>query len=259
MTQTVLKEIYAFVARLKDLYSDQAALVLLGLPLAAFVFAFFGLIFIKKMRPLSRVWFTALSDICVLLFLALALVSEEEELLPAISFALLVKVAYLFLYGLLCALPRWDRAPRRKEKKLQKAQRRAKKLFELSGEEQEESEDAAAHSAAYTGSACGAKGESAYSCKTGEGKTSFAPPPKVRCFTDEGKLEVEKDVRLGHIQSVLERLKAMPLGAGDRLEAEKMGELLSVYRTKGELSAQEAAALNDILAALLKMMAKYDL
>ena len=41
-------------------------------------------------------------------------------------------------------------------------------------------------------------------------------------------------------------------------EAEKMEELLRIYRDKGTLTPAEGETLNDILAALLKMMAKYD-
>ena len=71
----------------------------------------------------------------------------------------------------------------------------------------------------------------------------FVPPPvsesdpprpqKVRCFSEGARVCVDKDVRLE--------------------------EMLRVYRAKTELSAAEADALNDILASLLKMMAKYDL
>lgn len=82
-----------------------------------------------------------------------------------------------------------------------------------------------------------------------------APPQPAR----EGSVVVERDVRLGHIFSALERLRDLPLSAGDRLEAQKTEELLTVYRAKGALSAAEAETLNDILAALLKMMAKYRL
>lgn len=64
-------------------------------------------------------------------------------------------------------------------------------------------------------------------------------------------------VRLDYVLSVAERLLSLPLGAGDRLEAEKMNTLLEVYRGKEKFTAEECAALNDILAALLKMMAKY--
>ena len=84
-------------------------------------------------------------------------------------------------------------------------------------------------------------------------------PAMVRCFAEEPArpVVVEKDVRLGHIFSTLERLRDLPLSAGDRLEAQKTEELLTVYRAKGTLTSAEAETLNDILAALLKMMAKY--
>ena len=84
-------------------------------------------------------------------------------------------------------------------------------------------------------------------------------PAKVLCCEEreERETEVEKDVRLGHIFGVLERLKQLPLSPGDRLEAEKAQQLLTAYRAKRTLCAKEAETLNDILAALLKMMAKY--
>ena len=95
-----------------------------------------------------------------------------------------------------------------------------------------------------------------------EGVASLRPAPAmVRCFAEEPPerrpVVVEKDVRLGHIFSTLERLRDLPLSAGDRLEAQKTEELLTVYRAKGALTSAEAETLNDILAALLKMMAKY--
>lgn len=83
-------------------------------------------------------------------------------------------------------------------------------------------------------------------------------PRLVRCFPQGGDVVVGEDVRLGHIFSVLEKLRSLPLSAGDRLESEKYADLLNVYRTKGNLCAEEARSLNDILASLLKMLAKYD-
>ena len=91
-----------------------------------------------------------------------------------------------------------------------------------------------------------------------EGKKTKGRAADVR--REEGaarRVVVEKDVRLGHIFSTLERLRDLPLSAGDRLEAQKTEELLTVYRAKGTLTSAEAETLNDILAALLKMMAKY--
>lgn len=88
---------------------------------------------------------------------------------------------------------------------------------------------------------------------------AMPPPPASPQPAREGSVVVERDVRLGHIFSALERLRDLPLSAGDRLEAQKTEELLTVYRAKGALSPAEADTLNDILAALLKMMAKYRL
>lgn len=85
-----------------------------------------------------------------------------------------------------------------------------------------------------------------------------ALPRKVCCFGDvpRGKMPIG-DVRMDYALSVAERLRAMPLGAGDRLEADKMCELLHIYKDKAALSGEECGALNDILASLLKMLAKY--
>lgn len=83
-------------------------------------------------------------------------------------------------------------------------------------------------------------------------------PPKIDCFGENDRVVVEKDVRLGHVRSALNRLRGLQLGASDRLEAEKMSDLLSVYEAKGTLCGKEADALNDVLSCTLKMMAKYD-
>ena len=83
-------------------------------------------------------------------------------------------------------------------------------------------------------------------------------PAKVCCFDGEERVLVDRDVRLSHINALLERLRGMKLGAGDRLETEKAADLLSVYGGKVSLSAAEADALNDLMASLLKMLARYE-
>lgn len=131
---------------------------------------------------------------------------------------LLAKAAQIVLYGLVCALPA----------KVREKKPRAKRAPVFEEGERE----------------CAGKEETL--------------PPKVRCFGEEDVPAQVKDVRTEYAQSVLGRLREMPLGAGDRLEAEKFAALLSVYSQK-TLTEKEAESLNDILAALLKMMAKYDL
>ena len=57
--------------------------------------------------------------------------------------------------------------------------------------------------------------------------------------------------------AALERLRSLPLGAGDRLETDVIRNMLNVYAAKGVLSAEETRALNNYLATLLKLMSKY--
>ena len=225
MSLQIFGEIVGFFGDAGELFCDISVLILLLLPLAAFAVYFPLLLCIGKVRQKSRVWYLVGGDLCLFLLLALYLCRGDlQDAAPVLALFLCAKVVYLLLYGAVCLVPAQKKEKTKKKPRLPAA-----------AEEEE----------------------------------LFAPPPvpesdpprpqKVRCYSEGARVYVDKDVRLEHIFSVLERLKEMPLGAGDRLEAQKMEELLRVYRAKTELSAAEADDLNDILASLLKMMAKYDL
>ena len=173
-------------------------------------------------RPSARVGNALLRRVSAGADCAVSHRRERETLLSFLALALADRAACTLLYALLFV-------PLRREKRSKKEKRkpRAEEFFDLQGEGPSLSEQP-------------------------------NKPAMVRCYAEEDRVSVEKDVRLGHIFSVLERLKDLPLGAGDRLETEKFREMLEVYRAKGDLTAKEAETLNDILASLLKMMAKYD-
>ncbi len=73
----------------------------------------------------------------------------------------------------------------------------------------------------------------------------------------EQSVGLEKDVHIDHIYKTLENLRRQKLTTGDRLECKKIEEILRLYCMKEEFTKAEVALLNDILASLLKMMAKY--
>ena len=203
--------------------NDVSAFVLLALPPAAILLFFVLRLTVRRARGLPRGWAMPFCDACLLALTALFLIGgERETLLSFLALALADRAACTLLYALLFV-------PLRREKRSKKEKRkpRAEEFFDLQGEEPSLSEQP-------------------------------NKPAMVRCYAEEDRVSVEKDVRLGHIFSVLERLKDLPLGAGDRLETEKFREMLEVYRAKGDLTAKEVETLNDILASLLKMMAKYD-
>lgn len=68
----------------------------------------------------------------------------------------------------------------------------------------------------------------------------------------------ESGLRLGHTLDLLDRLKKTELEASDRLEADALSHTLESYREK-ELTAEEMRSLNDCLATVLKLTAKYKL
>ena len=80
---------------------------------------------------------------------------------------------------------------------------------------------------------------------------------KEESIQEEHDTVMEKDVHIVHIDQTLESLKRQKLSAGDRLECKKIEEIIRLYRVKSTLSHVEVSVLNDILATLLKMMAKY--
>lgn len=224
MSSAVIEGLPAAVrAAGRALLCDASALILLAFPLAAFVV--FALL--CRFRTAPRGAYLALSSACAALFAAL-FPAAGEPAEPALCVALAAWAVYALLFCVLLFIRRRKRRPERR-----KGPSRA-------GEEEEEVRTE------------GQEGMPRPSAPVPE------LPRKVRCFAQGGRVVVGEDVRLGHAFSVLERLLSLPLGAGDRLEAQKAEDLLSVYRGKGELSAEEARALNDVLASLLKMLAKYE-
>ena len=86
-------------------------------------------------------------------------------------------------------------------------------------------------------------------------------PPKVCRFERdhiEGATATEQGVSLSYADSLLERLRAKDLNAGDRLETEELSRRLDYYRDK-PLTESERSTLNDCLASILKLTAKYQL
>ena len=68
----------------------------------------------------------------------------------------------------------------------------------------------------------------------------------------------ESSMRLSHATDLLEQLTKSELSASDRLEADALAHTLEGYRDK-ELTFEEMRSLNDCLATILKLTAKYKL
>lgn len=251
-----------FLSRAQDaaafLYIDGALLPLLALPpAAALCLAAVGL-FLPRGRAALRRALRAVRIACGGLLLALFLLAGA----PAPAYGVIVLAQLLA-----CALALPLHIPARKPARAQTKQPVLPRAKGAKGEKQRPQTDAP----------CAVRPIPLAEARprpippappAGEGQAAFHAPPPLQPAPPaaappqparEGSVVVERDVRLGHIFSALERLRDLPLSAGDRLEAQKTEELLTVYRAKGALSAAEAETLNDILAALLKMMAKYRL
>ena len=74
----------------------------------------------------------------------------------------------------------------------------------------------------------------------------------------EPVLEEGSELRLSHARELLETLKKSELSASDRLEADALSRTLDGFDEK-ELSFDETRTLNDCLATILKLTAKYKL
>lgn len=68
----------------------------------------------------------------------------------------------------------------------------------------------------------------------------------------------ESGLRLKHANELVEKLQKCELSASDRLEVDALSHTLSGYGER-ELNAEELRALNDCLATVLKLTAKYKL
>ena len=227
ISQTVLK----VAKNLGSGFNGGWALFITALPVALFIGYLIVYISNKSARNKGRVIFSAFSDLCTYLFLAFSLFSclvnyDIETGVLVIGVALILKAGYMILYGVLSAFPAY------KEKKKKSNAIFNQEYFDL-GENFSQTQ-----------------------------KNYSKEPKKGCCYTQESaeilNEEYPAEVRLDHIFSVIERLKNASLGAGDRLEINKYEELLTVYKNKNYLSGEEAQTLNDILASLLKFMAKYE-
>ena len=68
----------------------------------------------------------------------------------------------------------------------------------------------------------------------------------------------ESGLRLAHANVLLQRLKGSDLSASDRLEVDAVSHTIASFGQK-ELTADEMRSLNDCLATVLKLTAKYRL
>ena len=231
MSTDILERIAEIAAEAGKGFQDAWALLLLVSPLA--LFAGYVIVYFSnaEARGRGKAAFVAFSDVCVFTFAALAVCAyapeEAERAILYVGVALAAKAAYLVLYGALSLFPKKKSGPAAKP--------RVAEYVDMSEQ-----------------------------FPPAVGAQRGSELKKVRCFTEPEYAGDEydsyaSDVRLDHIFSVVERLKCVSLGAGDRLEVQKYEDLLTVYKSKNALSSEEAQTLNDILASLLKMMAKYDL
>ena len=233
MSTDILERIAEIAAEAGTGFQDAWALLLLVSPLA--LFAGYVIVYFSnaEARGRGKAAFVAFSDVCVFAFAALAVCAyapeEAERAILYVGVALAAKAAYLVLYGALSLFPKKKSGPK------PAAKPRVAEYVDMSEQ-----------------------------FPPAVGAQRGSELKKVRCFTEPEYAGDEydsyaSDVRLDHIFSVVERLKGVSLGAGDRLEVQKYEDLLTVYKSKNALSSEEAQTLNDILASLLKMMAKYDL
>ncbi len=86
-------------------------------------------------------------------------------------------------------------------------------------------------------------------------------PPKVSCyFEEEEPLQdaEESGLHLAHVLELLEKLRGMNLSAADRLETDVISRHVEGYRRR-KLTSEELSTLNDYLATVLRLTAKYSL
>ena len=83
-----------------------------------------------------------------------------------------------------------------------------------------------------------------------------ASPAKVCCFEEE--TPVQEAPELSYALSLLDKLRREELAATDRLEADMLGKTLLAMRGR-LLTMDEKNTLNDCLASVLKLTAKYKL
>ncbi len=72
-----------------------------------------------------------------------------------------------------------------------------------------------------------------------------------------GKSTDIRCVKTDYVNALARKLKKAPLSAADRLETDRLCELIERYAQKGTLLPDELRAFNDALSAVLKLSAKY--
>lgn len=83
-------------------------------------------------------------------------------------------------------------------------------------------------------------------------------PPKVCCFDEERKEAQEGTQNLEYALSLGKKLKSANLSAGDRLELDALLRTLETYGNR-PMSEAEMERVNDCLASVLRLTAKYRL
>lgn len=84
-------------------------------------------------------------------------------------------------------------------------------------------------------------------------------PPKVCRFEEERFVTAEESgMQLSYAEELLSKLRRTSLAAADRVEAEALSRTLQGCRA-GRLTEEEIGRLNDCLASVLKLTAKYKL
>ena len=74
---------------------------------------------------------------------------------------------------------------------------------------------------------------------------------------ESGEETAQMRARLGYARLLLGKVKCAPLSIAERLQAEEMEKILSLYREKTAWTVEELRGMNDMCAALLKLSAKY--
>lgn len=96
-----------------------------------------------------------------------------------------------------------------------------------------------------------------------EPATQTTKPPKVVCYeqapaTPATTTAADSGMSLGYVSGLISRLKSEQLSPTDRLETEVLERTVEGYKNR-ELTEEELGVLNDCLATILKLTAKYKL
>lgn len=83
-------------------------------------------------------------------------------------------------------------------------------------------------------------------------------PPKVCCFEPEPVLPEESGMELGHVIKLLEKLRREKLSSADRLEVDILSRTVDGCKGRA-LTPSQLDSLNDCLASVLRLTAKYKL